>query len=153
MEEQTIFDLIEIYFGDEKTAARPFEFSQDDDGNLIKALKASTSCPYCGHGQTVDLNGWIGGAIGVKCENCGAGDSYFVEQPERSDANFTTVGIDRSEIQSAIESELSEDNNESIVVEPNNSITIDDSNDVQTLKSGCAFVDPIELGLMTIESI
>lgn len=155
--DQTIFDLIIIYFGEEETTARPFEFLTDDNDDLIKPIKASTSCPYCGHGQEVDLTYWTEGPIGVQCTECGAGDNYFVEQPENIDANSDTVNVDRSKIQSELEAELSDDEEEpdkkSITVKNSGSITIDESEDVETLKSNCPFVDPIDLGLIEIEEI
>ena len=154
-ETTTILDLITIYFGDQETQARPFDFSKDSKGDLLRPIKASTSCPHCGHGQEVDLENWTHGAIGVQCTNCGAGDNYFLEQSLNKDANSTTIEVDRSDLEKELEEDLSTDINtgESIVIEANNSITIDDSNDVSSLKSACPFIDPIELGLIQIEQV
>jgi hypothetical protein len=154
--ETTLLDLITVYFGVEETQARPFDFSKDSNGDLVKALKASTSCPYCGHGQEVNLEGWYGGAIGVKCKECGAGEDFFVEQPDNLDANFATIEINKSNIQSEIEAELKDDEintGKSIVINATKSIKIDESKEVQTLMANCSFIDPIELGLMEIEKV
>lgn len=161
-----MFDLIDVHFGSEKTTARPYEFDQDDQGNLIKATKAITSCPNCGHGNDVDLTIFFEGEeIIIKCNECGFG--YFKEWEANDDiplnANSSYVNVDYSDIEKDILSVLNEENTEEDVKKDNKSkiikndysgnITIDESNDIQTLKSDCPFIDPIEMGTFVIDEI
>ena len=151
---ENLFDLIEVRFGTELIHARPFDFEADEKGDLVKALKASTSCPFCGHGNEVDLSSWHGGTISVKCVNCGAGDEDFSEPEYSIDANSDTVYVDRKTEQAILEALEGVGSNDGIdISKNNNSITIDSSEEVETLKSGCPFVDPIQLGIYTLDEV
>ena len=48
MDETSIYDMITVFFGDQETLARPYDFTKDKNDDLVKAMKASTSCPHCG---------------------------------------------------------------------------------------------------------
>lgn len=150
------FDLIEVRFGNELTQARPYQFDQDENGNLIKPIKASTICPHCGHGNEVDLSNWGYEIISLKCTNCGAGEEDFVEPPKTLDANSTTVNIER-DIEKEIIEALSDgpEKPKREMIDPVNkgSIEIDNSAEIETLKSSCPFVDPIELGKYVLDEL
>ena len=160
--EQTIFDLLEVHFGDEVVQARPFEFETDDDDNFIKPLKASTTCPHCGNGQVIDIPDV--GEIYASCDNCGAGQGYVAPCEEPLYSSSITVerpgvnaDLDKEELENQITEMLSSDDDDEvapkITAKDQNTITIDDSSDVQTLKAKCAFVDPIELGLFQVDEL
>lgn len=157
--QENILDLIEIYFGSEKTTARPFKFHEDDKGNLIEPKKAITSCPNCGHGNEIDLDNFFPGEkIVIQCPECGFGfyESDIIENNNDVplDANQSTVSIDYAELEKDILSALSDDK-ESISIENkyNNNIVIDESEDVQSLKLDHPFIDPIEMGTFVIDEI
>lgn len=142
--EKTIFDLVEVKFGDKVTTARPYEFEQDKKGNFIKAIKAITTCPNCGHGEVVNLDD----GLQVKCSNCNFGsDKYFDRDPSLYSEDVI-INNAQEEIINLLE------DRPAIKVNSNTStITIDKSNDVQSLVSNCPFIDPIEIGLFTKDEI
>jgi len=159
MENESLFDLIEVYFSGEVIQARPYEFDRDENGDLICPTKASTSCPFCGHGNIVNLTGWQPGCtVNAQCENCGAGESSFDYPDSYSlNSNIDTVSVERDigDIEKEILESLNEEEEDApkINIKTKGSITIDTSSDVQTLKSDCPFVDPIQMGTFVLDEV
>lgn len=160
---ENMFDMIPVRFGDRETLARPFDFIQDADENFVAPIKGITTCPYCGHGQEVDLQGKVGGdVINLKCFNCGAGEEDFIE-PEKTPLqpsadiivdNGPLEDMNSSDIEKEILAALAEgDEEQGISPDLKVSITIDEDQEIQTLKSSCPFIDPIELGLFQIDEL
>lgn len=149
---QNIFDMIEVYFGNEKITARPFSFTENEHGDFIEPTLASTTCPKCGHGVTIKL---LYG-INAVCENCNYGSSG-------QNLNSSVLETDVRETISSIPSlnQIIEDdletqmmkllNDDKGISAIKNTITIDEKSG--TLKTSCPFIDPIELGLFTTDEI
>jgi len=177
MQDKNPLDLISVRFGDEITQARPFDFLTDEEGDLIRPSKAITSCPYCGHGNEINLlddhtltikNGET--IIEAWCSNCGAGNSSWQYTDGYSlNSNIDTVSVNRdtsyidkdiddldrdvSDIEREVLESLYEDDTPKIKTNSSGSITIDESKEVQTLKSNCPFVDPVQMGTFVIDEI
>jgi len=145
MEEKTIYDLIEIRFGKERVLARPFEFDQDKDGNLLCASKAITTCPNCGHGQEVYLGT---DDIVIECDNCGFGKDAYKVDPQ---LYAEDVSVDRSLIEDEILNILNEEKKPEGIKTNTKSITVDEESG--SLKSSCPFRDPIEMGLFITDEL
>lgn len=168
--EKSMFDLITVRFADKYTDARPFEFFKDSEDNFIAPAKAITSCPFCGHGQEVDLS-YVEDFenISVVCANCNAGNEVKeFNDPELSQNPSSDIVIEtpkqyqdaddvEAEILAALAEEdlaiISEDGEESYKTSMKESITIDDSQEIQSLKSSCPFVDPIKLETFQLDEL
>lgn len=142
---ENMFDLIPVRFGDKDTYARPYSFTQDSEENFLTPIKGITTCPYCGHGQEINFKDNT--ILNIKCANCGAGN----EEPDNINKNTNiTNDINVDDIETEI---LAAFENNGITPNVKASITIDDDNDIQTLKSSCPFIDPVELGLFQIDEL
>ena len=148
--EKNIFDLIKVSFGDRIVDARPFDFTQDENGNFIKCSKAITTCPECGHGQEVYINdGDYDEPYQSVCENCGLG-TYDVNDEDNNIHEDTYINENTDSPNNDIKITKNDDNG----IKPLQSkIAISKKDEVEVLVSGCTFVDPIELGLIEIEEI
>lgn len=153
--EQNVYDLVEVTFGDKKTTARPFEFEKDSKDNLVKPLKAITSCPSCGHGNEIDMSNWTGGILNARCHNCGVGEEHVNNS---LNANHNTVSVSlEQDILNALDDQSITEMKPIVrtggIKTRESKITIDSSSEVGSLKAECPFVDPIALNLIEIDEI
>lgn len=144
---QSIYDLIEVYFGNEVIMARPYSFTEDANGDLINAKLASTSCPKCGHGVIVKL------ILGRKaiCENCNYGrDDDILNDDEYQEVPFINQHDDDEDddLEEEMMKLLKDDDGISGI---RDTITIDEQSG--NLKTSCPFIDPIELGTFVKDEI
>lgn len=160
MDNKTVFDLMEVIFGNEETVGRPFEFTEDGDGNFVEAIKVITSCPNCGHGQEVMIIS-DKRPIPASCDNCGLGENYLdaeisVESKviiDDIDVNMQNVEHDPEEVAKMMMALANSESRTDSIKGNSGSIDIDTTDEVEILVSSCAFVDPIELGKFEVEEI
>lgn len=156
--EQNVYDLVEVTFGDKKTTARPFEFEKDSKDNLVKPLKAITSCPSCGHGNEVDMSNWSGGILNAKCHNCGVGEEH-VNNSLNANHNTVSVSLEQDILNALNSLDDSKQDMKPIIRKDkgikgrDSKITIDSSNDVGSLKAECPFIDPIAMKTFILDEI
>lgn len=154
--EKNMYDLVTIFFGDIETQARPFEFTKDDDDNFIEPCKAITTCPKCGHGQEVFING-SDSVFFATCDNCNLGyeevEYEDIEDEDTEDEENRVENTNSIEIQE-IKEKLSRNlYKEKCINSISSNIKVEKSDDIEVLTSGCTFVDPISLGTFNLEDL
>lgn len=76
-DERTVFDLLNIIIADEEMAARPVEFTYDDEENVTGVVAYETTCPRCSELVQFDIDRIMEGDDGQLyvqgCKDCPIG--------------------------------------------------------------------------------
>lgn len=119
---ESIFDRIDVVIAKHELTARPVDFKQDDDGNLIEILRYETTCPLCGCMVQFALSDAVidDKRMFVECSECGAGKDHGVSIP----------------VKSIIVAQVGQ------IVERSSGVVVPDR--------GCPFIDPIADGVFVL---
>ena len=159
-----LFDLIPTKIGEFETYARPFDFEFNDKGEPIVVKKAATTCDKCGSYIEIDCNiDKEGMTLIAVCSECGAGSDYILEsnddkvklkvEPEVKEQSGGIKSIKNSNKLVKSDPGIKLVKSDPGIKAIKGSVVIDENNEVAGLKTGCAFVDPIDLGKFKIDEL
>jgi hypothetical protein len=172
----SVYDLILVKMKESDTYARPSDFEYDNDSNPIKITKAVTTCPSCGGYNEIIMPDTYreGDVINHKCTVCDEitektdehikveikNQPIVIERKKKGpiikEIINPKINIQENKELKSLKNEIQEkqpiviENKINQKVEIGNIITEANENG---LKPNCTFVDPIVLGLFTVDEI
>lgn len=161
-----LFDLVAVEFGDTATSARPVDFVFDDGGNPIRIMKLVTTCPHCGALNEVDATGMEiteDSVINLRCTQCSKGQDDFdkflsslpdaptqPEQPRPSTMTQTAIKTIEVDTERAMGCNTIPGQRHMIKPTGKVAVTLDNNGSFAPTST---FVDPIALGLFSVEDL